>query len=972
MNHALRISLSAASLIAAIFVSCAHAKDSPIVDFSDQSGDFSLISAGKAADIYVDPHDAQVVGIAAADFAQDIQRVSGILPTVKTSTADLGENAVIIGTIGQCPVIDQLGRDKKIFLTRTARSWETYLIVAVDDPLPGVKHALIIAGSDRRGTAYGVFEMSKQIGVSPWVWWADVTPAHHDELFVRGEMSSDGPPSVKYRGIFINDEDWGMHPWASKTFEPDYGDMGPKTYAKIFELLLRLKANTMWPAMHPGSKEFNVNPQNRVVADQYAIVMGSSHCEPLLQNNVHWNVKTQGPWSYVTNQAGLDAYWQQRLDENGKYENLYTIGMRGIHDAPMPDGKTVDEKKEILQRVIADQRGMLARTLNLSITSIPQIFIPYKEVLTVYQDGLQVPDDVTLVWVDDNHGYIRQLSNPDEQKRAGGAGVYYHVSYWGAPHDYLWICSTPPALIGEEMSKAYDYGAQTFWILNVGDLKPAEIDIDYFLQLAWNSGNWTPAGTHQWLRDWSAQQFGPDSADGIADVLSEYYKLNDERKPEHMGWNVESRPIQPSELSAINYGDEQQQRLDDYDRIVAQADQIGSKLPANQADAYYELVQYPVRAAALMNHKILDAQLSLLYATQGRASAVDYANQAHQAFDQIHAETAWYNNLAGGKWKNMMSDDPHPQSVFAMPTVADATSPAAGGLGLAIEGQEAAIGSGGADALPTFDAFTAQKHFVDLFDIGTNPIAWTAAASAPWIQIDKTSGTQTGDARLWISADFSKAPIGDDDTGQIIFKSGDQTKTVNIHLFNPQSPRPADLKGTFVESDGVVSMLAEHFTSASNSGWTRVPGLGRFDSAVLFLPTTAPTIDPPTSASSKLQFDMQIFHPGPATVWVQALPTHHVYRDGKLRYGISIDDSPIQLIDLQADPDTRQTAAAWSLNVLRAAAIGQSKFTLATPGKHTLSIYYVDPGVALDKIVVDLGGLRPSYLGPPETICQNP
>ena len=361
MNHMLRNALSAALLIAAALASPGFAKTSPIVDFSGQSGDFALVAAGKAADIYVNPHDAQVVGIVAGDFAQDVQRISGILPTVKTSTADLGENAVIIGTIGQCQVIDQLGRDKKIVVSDIAGSWETYVITVATDPLPGVKHALIIAGSDRRGTAYGVFEMSKQIGVSPWVWWADVTPTHHDELFVRPEMSGDGPPSVKYRGIFINDEDWCMHPWAAKTFEPDYGDMGPKTYAKIFELLLRLKANTLWPAMHPGSKEFNANPGNRVVADQYAIVMGSSHCEPLLQNNVHWDVKTQGPWSYVNNQAALDAYWQERLIENGKYENLYTLGMRGIHDAPMPDGKTVDEKKAILQRVIADQRGMTIR-----------------------------------------------------------------------------------------------------------------------------------------------------------------------------------------------------------------------------------------------------------------------------------------------------------------------------------------------------------------------------------------------------------------------------------------------------------------------------------------------------------------------------------------------------------------------------------------------------------------------------------
>jgi hypothetical protein len=335
-------------------------------------------------------------------------------------------------------------------------AWESFVIAVVDRPTPDVPRALVIVGSDRRGAAYGVYELSQAIGVSPWRWWADVPPPRRDQLYVAAGTRRLGPPSVKYRGIFINDEDWGLQPWAAHTFEPETGNIGPKTYARVFDLLLRLKANTLWPAMHPTTAPFNDDPANAKLADRYAIVMGSSHAEPMLRNNVgEWKAPAE-TYNYATNPDGVLAYWRQRVTTNGEYENLYTLGMRGIHDSGMVGANDLASRKTLLETIFADQRRLLAER---GLQGAPQVFTPYKEVLDVYRGGLKVPDDVTLVWPDDNFGYIRQFPDAAERQRAGGSGVYYHLSYLGAPLSYLWLSTTPPALIQQQMGQAWDLGA---------------------------------------------------------------------------------------------------------------------------------------------------------------------------------------------------------------------------------------------------------------------------------------------------------------------------------------------------------------------------------------------------------------------------------------------------------------------------------------------------------------------------------
>jgi hypothetical protein len=629
-------------LLALLFVTAnLYAADCPPVNGTAQgTNDFALVQFGRAATILFDDADAKVVGLTADLFAADIQRVSGVLPVVTNHLTGAGNRIVLIGTIGHSANLDRLIVSGKINVKAIQGGWERYQIEVVENPLPGVTRALVIAGSDRRGAAYGVFSLSAAMGVSPWYWWADVPPRSMSQVFVSGEKFVSPEPAVRYRGIFLNDEDWGLRPWAAKTFEPENGCIGPKTYTKIFELLLRLRANYLWPAMHPGTRPFNSFPTNREIADAYAIVMGSSHCEQMLRDNVgEWDEKTFGEYNFVTNPTGVLKYWEQRVRENGKFENVYTLGMRGIHDGAMPGGGTEREKAARLHVIIGDQREMLARLVNTNLAQVPQIFCPYKEVLPLYRLAPDIPDDITLVWPDDNFGYIRQFSDARERARSGGAGVYYHVSYYGRPNDYLWLCTTPPALIAEEMTKAYDYGANKIWILNVGDLKPAELDIEFFLNLAWNPHAWNGTNTYDLLEKQIARDVSPEFASVLSFFMRGYYRLNFQRKPEHM---MHTNLFSPAEAL---------ERVQQWKGLASWFDFVQTNIPPASRDAYFELIGYPVRAAAAMNEKYLAA--------------------SKPAADEIRRLTDRYNNqIAGGKWRYMMSDNPRDQIDFGVPKVA--------------------------------------------------------------------------------------------------------------------------------------------------------------------------------------------------------------------------------------------------------------------------------------------------------------
>jgi hypothetical protein len=642
MNNPLPSGRVAALFHVVLFSLPAILLGAPWVSEIGQLGDFPLVHHGQAAVIAISPVDHKVVDIAVRDLISDVEHVTGVRPDTTATPFPKGGPLVIVGTLGRHPLIDRLVADGRLDASQLTGAWESFIITTLADPFPGVPSALVIAGSDRRGTAFGVYELSQAIGVSPWYWWADVTPAKKSALFVTAGTRRFGPPSVQYRGIFLNDEDWGLQPWAAKIFEPETGDLGPKTYAKICELLLRLKANTLWPGMHPSTKAFNHYPQNKHVADDYAIVMGSSHAEPMLRNNVDEWTAPKADYNYVANRAGVLAYWEQRVKENGRFENIYTLGMRGIHDSNMVGPKTDAERIATLGQIFADQRALIAQHVNPTVESVPQMFCAYKEVLSLYRQGLKVPDDVTIVWPDDNFGYVRNFANAEERKRSGGFGVYYHISYLGAPLSYLWLSTTPPALIWEEMSKAYDHGARKIWIVNVGDIKPGEIGTEFFLQMAWDINRWRHDNVQDFLPEWAAREFGKASAPEIARLMDDYYQLNFARRPEHLQWWLRNEAPRPSPLSA----EEIRARLAAFARLRVESDRLASTVPAMKRDAFEELVGYPVRGAEIANRRYFHGELG-------------EKDQALAADAELKEATRRFNEeVAGGKWRGMTSLEP--------------------------------------------------------------------------------------------------------------------------------------------------------------------------------------------------------------------------------------------------------------------------------------------------------------------------
>jgi hypothetical protein len=926
--------------------------------------------------ILVDAGDAKVVHIAASALAGDMDLVLGFKPAVANEIRAAGSRAIIVGTLDKCEAIKQLVDQKKIDVSGIRGQWETFLITVVDKPLPGVDQALVIAGSDRRGAAFGAFELSRQMGVSPWVWWADVTPDKKDVVYIQNTPVQFGPPSVKYRGIFLNDEDFGLKPWAAKTYEPEVGDIGPKTYAKIFELLLRLKANHIWPAMHDCTKAFNYYDPNKIVADEYAIAMGSSHCEQMLRNNVdEWKKDEHGEWSFTRNRDNLLDYWDERVRINGPYENVYTLGMRAIHDNGMPDGENAGERAGILSDIIGLQRDMLRRHVSDDVTKIPQVFIPYKEVLEIYWAGLKVPDDVTLMWPDDNFGYIRRLSTPEEQQRTGGGGVYYHISYWGPPHDYLWLDTTPPALIWKEMQKAYAYNARAMWIVNVGDIKPQEIGTELFLQMAWDMGRWDVGNINTFLEAWAVREFGAAFAPDIAAIMNDYYLHNFSRKPEHMGfydkYSIDAVNKDP-EFSLIHYGDEVQQRIDAFTDMMNRARAIYDMLPQSKRDAYFELVLYPVRGAALMNLKHLYAYKSREYMRDGRAQAAYYARMAMDAFAQLEVDTAYYNKeLAGGKWKLMMSDHPNDLAVFGKVKLGRTKPDDAPGLGISVEGQAKPVTCDQEmckyNVLPQFNRFLKRTYFIDVFNTGEQDFDWNAKPSADWIVLTQKQGTLGPDTRIAVDIDYSKAPVGDDVAGTITFTGAGREFTVSVPVFNHDGQVDAY---AFVQDNGVIAIDAENYFLKKDSGgaaWTAVPGLGRTGAGVVVLPATAPTwpdADTAMKQAPSMEYPIHVFKGGDAELIIHALPTHEIHAGRVLRVYVSVDGAPAAPVEFESSH--QESDPVGKQNVQRNMMEGRARISIM-PGSRMLTIYAADPSVVLDKIILDFGGMKKSYLGPPQT-----
>ena len=952
-----------------------------IVSSRESEADFALVAGGRAAALYASDEEWPGVVRALNDLRTDIGKVTGITPEIITGKKPRGEEIVIAGTIGKSPVIDRLIRKGKINAGDVTGRWESYLITVVSKPLPGVKKALVIAGSDKRGTIYGIYDISREAGVSPWYWWADVPPKKSGELYVSAGDHLSGEPSVKYRGIFLNDEYPALTRWVTYKYgmaplskdppvPPGVANYGREFYARIFELLLRLNANYLWPAM--WNNAFNEDDTlNAQLADEYGIVMGTSHQEPMIRAQKEWDrryYETLGSWSWTDHADTLVKFWREGVRRNSDYESIITIGLRGADDTEMgPGGPAANIAK--LEKIVEIQRQIISEEVNPDVTTVPQLWCLYKEVQDYYNAGMRVPDDVTLLWAEDNWGNVRRLPAAGERNRTGGAGIYYHFDYHGGPRSYQWINTNPIPKIWDQMSLSKQYGADRIWIVNVGHFRGYELPVEYFLSLAWDTEAYGSADMSEYTRRWAARQFGPEYAHEIGEIITACARYNGRRKPELLS---------PFTYSLVNYH-EAETTVDDFNDLAARAEDIMTMLPAEMHDAFFHLVLFPARACALVNELYVTAGKNALYASQGRALAGTMADRTEELFSADTALMGFYNRIyADGRWNHFMDQshlgytswaDPPVNSLRAIklqrPEIPDTAAP-----GIAVEGSlDAWPGADQPPALPAFDIYNRQTRYFELFNKGTKPFDFVVTADDPWITVSDTGGVITGEQRIFVSIDWPVLTYGTHE-GTVTVTGGGIAEKIKVTASNPAEPQPSTVEG-FVESDGYVSIEAEHYTrniDTEDRYWEWVEDYGRTLSG---LRATAITDAPPAipgKNSPLLEYRTWFFSAGEFETVLHVAPTLNFLPGRDFKIGLSIDDDDAELITVvPGEFNARNGNREWEQTVMDNTRFVRGNITVREPGYHTLKIWMIDPGIVLEKIVVNTGGVRPSYLGPPES-----
>ena len=601
------------------------------------SSGFAIVNNNEATAIYLSDNDYEGVKKIAQKFQEDIERVTNITPSIISNEIPSNGIAIIVGTIGNSNLIDQLIEEKKLEVSLIKGKWETFLIQTIKNPFEGVEEALVIVGSDKRGTIYGMFDVSYEIGVSPHHFWADVPSKKKENVFITRGSYTKGSPKVKYRGIFINDEAPALSGWAFEKF----GGFNAEFYDHVFEYILRMKGNYLWPSMW-GRMFYENDPQNPILANEYGIVMGTSHHEPLTRAHAEWQRFGKGEWNYNINPEGLRKFWTEGMERRGNTETIVTVGMRGDGDEAMSEGTAT----ELLETIVKDQRKIIEDVTGKPAEETPQMWALYKEVQDYYDQGMQVPDDVTLLLCDDNWGNIRKLPALDAKPRKGGYGIYYHYDYVGGPRNYKWINTTQIERVWEQMHLAYEHNADRVWIVNVGDIKPMEFPIEFFLDYAWDPEKWNADNLQDYYTEWAEKQFGSQFAEDIADMLRKYTKYNARRKPELLNIPVYN----------LTYFNEAEKIVEDYNVLAKKAKDLKQKLPQDYHDAFYQLVEHPIIASANLNELYLATEKNKLYATQGKVIANTYAEKVKELFIKDSLMTKYYHEeLANGKWNHMMS-----------------------------------------------------------------------------------------------------------------------------------------------------------------------------------------------------------------------------------------------------------------------------------------------------------------------------
>ena len=950
---------------------------------------FPLSTKTCAAIMYDAVSEPSVIGTAVGLLASDIEKVTGRVPSVSGngSVPASCRYAVIAGTLGHSSLIDALVRDCKIDVSSISGDWERYAVRLVEAPLKGIRRALVVVGSDRRGTAYGLLSLSRAIGVSPWYWWMDAPVEHRNSIYLSVNAYDAATPSVKYRGIFINDEDWGLLRWAKRNFEKELGNIGPKTYEKVCELLLRLNANMLAPAMHEASTAFYQIPQNKEVADRYGIIITASHCEPLLLNTAsEWQKDRYGDWNYNTNSERIDSVLNARVVETSPYENAYVIALRGLHDRAMSGGESLDSRKATVQRALLNQRKILSDVLGKDASEIPQFFTPYKEVLDVYNQGLELPDDVTIVWPDDNYGYMKRLSGPKEQLRSGRSGVYYHSSYLGRPHDYLWMNTTSPTLMYEELRKAYDSTADRYWLLNSGDIKSCEFAVDFFLSMAYDIDSFNYERAASYRSEWLCGMLGDKNRDTYRSIFDEFYHQAFIRKPEFMGWGYQwttdrhgNERNTDTDFSFANYR-EAERRLEAYRKISSETETLMAQLPSSHIPCFYQSVYYPVKACELMSRMVLSGQKNRWYALQ-RRSAATAADEAMRCHDSLRVITEGYNSLLDGKWNHVMTmGQGFAASYFKKPVLREVKLSETPELGVMVENEGSLNGVSSYHLLPAFNNYLRCAYFIDIFNRGKGQLSWTAETDKEWILLSRTSGKTADEDRIMVSVDWNNVPVGDKIAGTVTIKDGSGVQeNVLVSVFNPSSPTREDLNGIYVQHNGYVSIDAAGYHRKRENDAIKIidiPNLGIENKAVQFGNPMMPKQNTRKEDVPCVEYDFYTFEQGSVDVYTYVLPTFvlsadrgysgHEATNVETQYGVCIDDGPV----MNPSTSSVEYAQIWYESCLKNCRVNKTTLHINEPGKHSVRILCGDAGTVLQKIVLDFGGLKRSYLGPEPTMVK--
>ncbi|WJS99875.1 glycosyl hydrolase 115 family protein [Novosphingobium humi] len=936
--------------------------------FTPGADGFVLASRGQApAAILVDPQDLPGVARAARDLAQDIGRVCGKDAVVLHQGDRLPARIVLIGTLGHSPLIDKLAAGGRLDVSGLAGQWESWITQTVPHPFPGVDEALVIVGSDRRGAIYGAYDLSRSIGISPWYWWADVPVSRRDHIAIVRGRHVQGPPAVRYRGIFLNDEAPCLSGWTAEKF----GGMNAQFYGRLFELMSRLRINYLWPAM--WNNAFAVDdPANAALADECGIVMGTSHHEPMMRAHKEWTDNHQlygnGAWNYATNREGVRRFFREGIERNGNKEAIITIGMRGDGDTALESTGSLASDVRLLETIITDQRRIIAECLGRPAETVPQVWVLFTEVYKYYNAGLKLPDDVTLMFADDNVGNLRRLPLPSERDRKGGFGIYFHMDMHGGPFSYQWINSNPLPKIWEQMNLAHEYGANRIWIANVGDLKPLELPIEFFTAMAWDPKAVDKDRIAKWTRDWAATQFGQPHAQEIAILLSRYAKYNAWRKPEQLSLDT---------YSLENYG-EAERVCAAWDELVVRAQAVDAQLVPDQRDAFYQLVLYPVLACANLNHLYAAAARNRRFAQQARASTMAEAAEVRRLFRRDRELRDHYNlQMAGGKWNHMMDQshigyfDWYPPETDIMPAVSEIELGPDESFGIGVDGSSHSWpGYYLPPSLPTLDSLSRRKTYIEVFPRGATMAPVTVRADQPWVIIreDQAFGVSPHDRRYWIDVDWqSMAPGMSEAT---ITVKGSATVKARLTAIRATAQQEREAKGAWGGLAGAFCVPATGFArsvEARGVRWEPIPDYGQGPAAMSVFPVTAePFLDPATAP--RLEYEIFLAEAGSHHVDLVTSPTLEVYPGRHLAVAIGLDDTaPVTQAVFTPEAGAAQDFLGSRHAANTAANARRMPFTIKPdrPGRHVLKLFMHDPTIVVQNIIIYRSDLPQSYFGPP-------